>query len=423
MERFDRTAGAKIMKRKHRGKVDRHFIWVLRQFSTIHEFVRTDAEDRVVNEVIRGAIPKRVRKPIDPDKWYGFLKKRKDPRESIWFDKENGRYYLVWSRPVEIGKEKRYGGSVAVLIDLWNSFHRFSKRIKEPFLIIINGKILYSHEWKLDKASIIESFEVPGVKKAAIRFRRAPVVAAEPEVPAAAVVEPAAEEPAETAGEAADEVTEEDTEEPEGSCGKGLLVFLIIMAFVIVVGRLLYRKYQKKLNEILRNIRNQSITDRPVIDVVKEEQEDMKQIEIVEVQPPAEIKEPPAEAPPGRIDEPPANGPPQKNEREDFLKDMVTPETEKDLQELAKASHADEPPPEAETEAPGDIAEKSTAEAPPPDDESGDGFSDTTRQAKKIIPADTVEEQPAEDLPAEKTAKGKTRKKAIKKRMNRKKKK
>jgi hypothetical protein len=322
LERFEKTAEAGIMKRKHRGKVNNHFVWVLRRFPTIQSFVRTDEKDMVVNEVVRGAVPRRVRKPIEKDAWYRFIKKRKEPRETIWFNQENGRYYLVWSRPIEIGKNNRYGGTVAAIIDLWNSFHRFSKRIERPFLIIINRKILYSHEWKPGEASMIERFEVPGVRKSAIRFCREAEVVAAPEIPASeeAVAELEAEEE-EAEEEAEGSEAAADEEEPEGSCGKGLLVFLVMVAALIGLGRFLYRKNQAKVDEILRNIRSQVAVAPPPTERVEVEMPPVEKPEPPEEEPPVRIVEPePAPEPPPPV-EPPSDEPLPKSGIMDLIGD------------------------------------------------------------------------------------------------------
>jgi hypothetical protein len=203
-----------------------------------------------------GKVPRKVVEEIPDDVWYSHLKKNQEARDKVWFDRESGRYYLVWSRPVEKGADKTFVGMVAVKIDLWDTFHRFSKQTQLPFLAFVNGEALYSHDWKRQKQYSSGAFAIPGVRKASLRW-----VGTESSVAAV-----------EDAGPADDNELAEDAEvdstaggDARGSRGGALGVILVILLVLIAAGGGVfgYLAYRRKQEDLLRSIDQAPSPDAP----------------------------------------------------------------------------------------------------------------------------------------------------------------
>ncbi len=241
MARFEKTAQGKFARGTDRAALDRHLVWVMGQFPTMHSFVKTNSKGKVINRVSFGKVPKRVVADIPDDTWYSFLKRNQGARESIWFDRESGRYYLVWSRPVELGADKTFAGVLAVKIDLWDTFHKFAKTTGEPWLAFVNGKALYSRDWKRTKEYSSGQFAIPGVKTATIRYAGR---GGEAEVAEVGLAD---------SSEQADVVAIEEEERPRG---KGAGAFLIVLLLMVAVGSgvTAYLWYRRKQADMLKAI-------------------------------------------------------------------------------------------------------------------------------------------------------------------------
>jgi hypothetical protein len=122
-----------------------------------------------------------VRLVSEPDK------KKKDLSDEAWFKQvkttleeytgrvkleETGRYYLLWVKPIVSpgpGGKDKFLGSVAVRIDLWDCFQKYSKTAPEPMLVRMGHLYLYSHDWSDTIPYGERQIEVPGVKKLFVR--------------------------------------------------------------------------------------------------------------------------------------------------------------------------------------------------------------------------------------------------------------
>ncbi len=170
MKRFDKTVDSKYAKGTNRSSLDQHFVWVMRRYPTMHAFVKTNSKGKLINKVMFGRVPKSVVEDIPDNTWYSHLKKNQKERKKIWFDRESGRYYLVWSKPVLKGSRDAFVGVVAVKIDLWDTFHKFSKTTDLPFLAFVNGTALYSHDWERPDEYTAAAFDIPGARTASLRW-------------------------------------------------------------------------------------------------------------------------------------------------------------------------------------------------------------------------------------------------------------
>lgn len=184
-KRFEKTVDSKYAKGTNRRSLDQHFVWVMRRFPTMHAFVKTNSKGKLINKVMFGRVPKSVVEDIPDDTWYSHLKTNQKERKKIWFDRESGRYYLVWSKPVEKGPNNAFVGVVAVKIDLWDTFHRFAKSTHLPFLAFVNGTALYAHDWERSQEYTAAAFDIPGARKASLRWvgTEAAVASAEDIIP------------------------------------------------------------------------------------------------------------------------------------------------------------------------------------------------------------------------------------------------
>jgi hypothetical protein len=161
---FDRLADNPMMKKQKAKPVNGLFVVALKKHQPFYSLMRTNAKGIMVNEVVRGQIPEKVKKNIKDQEWFKKISKTATEYYGFTFIEENGRYYLFWVSPV-LGPKNKFGGAVVAKIDLWDCFHEMSKETTEPFLIRLGGKSLYSDKWKNAKNMTEIPCEVAGVEK------------------------------------------------------------------------------------------------------------------------------------------------------------------------------------------------------------------------------------------------------------------
>jgi hypothetical protein len=266
---FEKTAGANALKSRRWRTRGNYFTGVMRRYPTFHTFVLTNTRGRVITHVVRGSVPRKTNKAITRGNWYSFLKNARKARAGIWFEKDNGRYYLVWGKPVTAGRKgQRFMGAVAAKIDLWDSFHKFAKRVEQPFLSMINGKVLYSHEWTM-KAYKAYAIKILGIKKAAILVHKAgaAAAAAEPAPEAEPAAKPAVKPAAKPAAKGAAKTAAKALSKKKAGGGGGFAVLIVIFALAItagIVGAYIIskRKRERLLREILQGLPPEDESDR-----------------------------------------------------------------------------------------------------------------------------------------------------------------
>jgi hypothetical protein len=163
---FDKMADNPVMKKSK--SVNGLFVTTLKRHQPIYSFMRTNAKGTMVNEVIRGQVPEKIKKNtkenVKEQEWFKRIAKTATEYYGFTFIEENGRYYLFWVSPI-LGPKKKFGGAVVAKIDLWDCFHEMSKETTEPFLIRLGGKSLYSDKWKNSPTTINVPLEIAGVEK------------------------------------------------------------------------------------------------------------------------------------------------------------------------------------------------------------------------------------------------------------------
>jgi hypothetical protein len=174
---FDKLADNPAMKKAK--SVNGLFVTTLKRHQPIYSFMRTNAKGVMINEVVRGQVPEKIKKNskenVKEQEWFKKISKTATEYYGFTFIEENGRYYLFWVSPI-LGPKRKFGGAVVAKIDLWDCFHEMSKETTEPFLIRLGGKSLYSDKWKNAKNTVEIPVEVAGVEKISLITEK-PVVA------------------------------------------------------------------------------------------------------------------------------------------------------------------------------------------------------------------------------------------------------
>lgn len=251
-ERFEKTVASKYATGTDRAALNQHFVWVMKRFPTMHSFVKTNSKGTVINKVSFGSVPDKVYEDVPNGAWYSHIALNHKAREKVWFDKESGRYYLVWSRPVEAGPNKKFVGVLAVKIDLWDTFHKFGKTTEMPFLAFINGKALYAHDWKRYKDYIARTFEIPGVRKASMRYVTPEMAEANTEAADSDEDDQPVVDPADVADGASGEAA---VEEKKGGCGGPVALVIILLLIAIAEGGFIgFLLYRRKQDDLMRSI-------------------------------------------------------------------------------------------------------------------------------------------------------------------------
>jgi hypothetical protein len=162
---LDKLAASPALKNQRTKGINGLFVASLKKHQPVAYLARVSAKGIIVNEVIRGEVPKKkVNTKVGDAEWYSSVVKSQKPYTG--FTEENGRYYLVWSDAV-ISK-KRLSFVIVSKVDIWDCFHKLANETPEPFLVRIGQKSLYSNKWKNESAYAEDQLDVPGVENVSI---------------------------------------------------------------------------------------------------------------------------------------------------------------------------------------------------------------------------------------------------------------
>jgi uncharacterized integral membrane protein len=171
---FDKLASSKAIKNSRTGPINGLFVASLKKHLPISYLARANAKGVIISELVRGEmLKKKVHRKVGNEDWYSFVVKNKRAFNGI--SEENSRYYLTWSVPL-VGAKKRSTGVMVEKIDLWECFHMLSKETTAPYLVRLEKKSLYSHEWKNESGFFEEPLTIPGTERITILTEK-PVVA------------------------------------------------------------------------------------------------------------------------------------------------------------------------------------------------------------------------------------------------------
>jgi hypothetical protein len=160
---FDKLAKNPALKKPKVSPVNGLFVTALKKHQPTTSLVRVNAKGVIVNEVIRGEVPlKKVNKKAGDLEWYSTVIKSKKEYDTV--TEENGRFYLLWSKPL-MGAKKRVTAVVVAKIDIWDCFQLLSKETTSPYLVRMEKKTLYSHKWKTGSNYLEEPLEIPGIEE------------------------------------------------------------------------------------------------------------------------------------------------------------------------------------------------------------------------------------------------------------------
>ena len=171
---FDKLVKKPILKNSATAPVNKLFVTSLKKHQPINSLTRVNAKGIIINEVLRGEVPlKKVNKKIGGQEWYAAVAKTKKEYDNVV--EENGRFYILWCKPV-VSTKKRLVGVIAVKIDVWDCFQLLSKETTAPYLVHLEKKSLYSYKWKNESSYFEEPLTIPGIDKITFLTEK-PVVA------------------------------------------------------------------------------------------------------------------------------------------------------------------------------------------------------------------------------------------------------
>ena len=204
---------------------ERLFVREMRKNLAYNTFYRTNSKGVIISEAVRGQTVERPMRDVSDQRWFRKVSTNKEAYYTLINDKERGRYYLFWARPV-LKRGDRFVGTVVVKIDLWDSFYEFSNSIYFPFLIKLGRKSLFSHKWNEGASGIEKALTIQGVDRISVIYsgeekKAEPVVEKKDTAATFAVVDSAKKDTAVAAPE----------KKKKG--GSGLLIFLLV---VLVIG-------------------------------------------------------------------------------------------------------------------------------------------------------------------------------------------
>jgi hypothetical protein len=236
---YDKLAISKAIKNPHTDPINKLFVASLKKHLPISYLARVNTKGVLINEVVRGQIPqKKVHRKVGKEEWYSFVVKNKKAFSGI--SEENGRYYLIWSKPL-LGAKKRSAGVVVEKIDLSDCFNMLSKETTAPYLIRLEQKSLYSHKWKNDSSYLEEPMTIPGIEKITFLTEK-PVVASHAAETLDVSVQRVNSVPASPAPVTV-EKPEKVKKKPAKITKKRMLVIIIGIVVVLLLIILLFRFY------------------------------------------------------------------------------------------------------------------------------------------------------------------------------------
>jgi hypothetical protein len=137
---------------------------VLAKYPEIASVMRTNSKGIVVNCVWRANGETKIHADVSGFEWYSAPAKTLDTYYGK-LHKENSRSFLIWSRPLFINTTiggRRFGGVIAVSLDVTLCFNRFAAAAHGPFKVLLGGKSFYYISWNDNIAYDETRFSIPG---------------------------------------------------------------------------------------------------------------------------------------------------------------------------------------------------------------------------------------------------------------------
>ncbi len=166
---------------------DEHFINALNDHSEFEYLMRTNSKGKIISKASGGKAAPRTYRFIGDQTWHKTTEISKKPYYGNIIQKKG--YYLFWNRPVMVKTKygSRFGGAVAVKINLKKCFQNIASTNKIPFQIIYAKRTLFSNIKKGVPGSFSENkLAVYGMPGLVVRYPTSPaksaVAAAEPPV-------------------------------------------------------------------------------------------------------------------------------------------------------------------------------------------------------------------------------------------------
>jgi len=167
---------------------DEYFINALNDHSEFEYLMRTNSKGKIISKASGGKAAPRNYRFIGDQTWHKTTEISKKPYYGNIIQKQG--YYLFWNRPVMVRTKSgsRFGGAVAVKINLKKCFQNIASKNKIPFQIIYNKRTLFSNIKKGVPGSFSENkLAVYGMPGLVVRYPTSsakPAVAAAPPVKA-----------------------------------------------------------------------------------------------------------------------------------------------------------------------------------------------------------------------------------------------
>lgn len=165
---FSRLAGSSQLKSTRLKDAEMLFIATMKKNRVYYKLLRINSEGKVISEATRGKKVTRPMRDISSQRWFGKARDKREEYYSLIKDKERGRYYLLWCRPVI--KDNHFVGAIAAEIDLWDSFHEYSNRVYYPFLIKLKNRGLFSHKWRNSFTYEKRPLQIPGTDDISVLY-------------------------------------------------------------------------------------------------------------------------------------------------------------------------------------------------------------------------------------------------------------
>ena len=168
---FDRIAANPAVKKKRPAVIDAYFLRQLKRHQVIRSITRTDAKGVLVTEMVRMKDANHEKKNMKQEQWFADIVK--GAREYHALERDTGRYYLIWSKPiVAAGAAKTIAGVVMMKIDLWDCFQKLSKSTETPFLVFLKKTRFYDHKWQKTYEYDELPLSVPGAEEMTLRTQK-----------------------------------------------------------------------------------------------------------------------------------------------------------------------------------------------------------------------------------------------------------
>jgi hypothetical protein len=168
---FDRIAANPVVKKNRPAVIDPYFLRQLKRHQVIRSITKTDAKGILVTELVRMKDANHEKENLKKEQWFAEIVK--GAQEYHAMDKDTGRYYLIWSKPVvAAGAAKTIMGVVMMKIDLWDCFQELSQSTETPFLVFLKKTRFYDHKWKKTYAYDEVPLSVPGAEAMTLRTQK-----------------------------------------------------------------------------------------------------------------------------------------------------------------------------------------------------------------------------------------------------------